>query len=452
MKRLFKKIVALGLAATMAMGMAVTSFAADETGNTVGTSSVEETVETPTFKDADGNAIGTEAIAGPWLAGNKKATLGISGNEQNLAEVKVNVTAQAPTKGKVLVAVSKTTVTEAPYADGKVVKDAEADAIVKASYKAKDNAIILKANKAAGTARVWTIITNSEKKVAAASYFDVTVKAAANKIKLTQTIGESTNDVKKIAVPVGKTVEIDITGLSKEKGTDGKEVATTDATFYAVVADKNTENVSAEVVDGKLVVKALALAKDKKTGEYTAKAVSAKVTVYCGESEKKAAVTITVTNPATDIAPEFAEGSASALLYEKDTATVVINAVTAGKDMPTTDKVKVYVAAPAAEEVKDAEGNVVTEAAVQFGLDENGKLTKFTKSKAVAAKINKDGTVTLTRKEVYEEAEIWLVYTDSATKELKLEKLAFIEKVIPTEGDVALGNDAAANYAGADAE
>lgn len=206
-----------------------------------------------------------------------------------------------------LVAVSKTTVAEAPYANGKVVKDAEAEAIVKASYKAKDNAIILKSSKAAGTARVWTIITNSEKKVAAASYFDVTVKAAANKIKLTQTIGESTNDVKKISVPVGKTVEIDITGLSKEKGTDGKEIATTDATFYAEVADKNVENVSAEIVDGKLVVKALALAKDK-DGNYAAKAVSAKVTVYCGESEKKAAVTIMVTNPATDIAPEFAEG------------------------------------------------------------------------------------------------------------------------------------------------
>ena len=448
MKRLFKKIVALGLAATMAMGMAVTSYAADGTDNTVGTSSVEETVETPTFKDADGNAIGTEAIAGPWLAGNKKATLGISGNEQNLAEVKVNVTATAPTKGKVLVAVSKTTVAEAPYANGKVVKDAEAEAIVKASYKAKDNAIILKSSKAAGTARVWTIITNSEKKVAAASYFDVTVKAAANKIKLTQTIGESTNDVKKISVPVGKTVEIDITGLSKEKGTDGKEIATTDATFYAEVADKNVENVSAEVVDGKLVVKALALAKDK-DGNYAAKAVSAKVTVYCGESEKKAAVTVMVTNPATDIAPEFAEGSTSALLYEKDTATVIINAVTAGKGMPTTDKVKVYVAAPAKAGVAadEEKGIEAVEAIEGLKLSEDGKKVEFTKSKAVAAKLNKDGTVTLTRKEVFEEAEIWLSYTDAATKEIKLEKLAFIEKVVPTEGDIALGNNAAANYA-----
>ena len=437
MKRLFKKIVALGLAATMVMGMAVTSFAADE-NNTVGTSA---TVDAPTFKDADGNAI-EEAIDDIWLSGNKKATLGLGEDKTtDLTLTTVKVTATAPAGGKVLVGVTKADATKAPYDGSKVTKDGS-EGIVKASLKG-DTITLKSGGKAAGEALVWVMITNKDKSLAASSSFAVNVRAAANKI----TLGYSDEVAKKIAVPVGKTVEIDITGLSKEKGADGKEIATTDATFYAEVAEKNAENVSAEIVDGKLVVKALALA--KKDDAYVAKAVSAKVTVYCGESEKKAAVTIMVTNPATDIKPEFAEKSNEALLYEKDTATVIINAVTAGKDMPTTDKVKVYVAAPAKAGVAADEENGIeaVEAIEGLKLSEDGKKVEFTKSKAVAAKLNKDGTVTLTRKEVFEEAEIWLSYTDAATKEIKLEKLAFIEKVIPTEGDVALGNDAAANYA-----
>lgn len=117
--------------------------------------------------------------------------------------------------------------------------------------------------------------------------------------------------------------------------------------------------------------------------------------------------------------------------------------------MPTTDKVKVYVAAPAKAGVAadEEKGIEAVEAIEGLKLSEDGKKVEFTKSKAVAAKLNKDGTVTLTRKEVFEEAEIWLSYTDAATKEIKLEKLAFIEKVVPTEGDIALGNNAAANYA-----
>jgi len=431
MKRLFKKLVALGLAATMAMGMAVTSVAADEGNAVLGVSG-----DTITFDGIDA----AEAIDGPWLAGNKKATLGESGDKTyDLTEVKVKVTATAPDGGKIIVGAADDQGTEPKVEKGKITTKSD---IVKVSLK--NGEISIKANKKSGTARVWTVITDKEKNVTGYSYFDVVVKAAANKI----TLGYSGDAVKKISVPVGNTVEIDITGLSKEKGADGKQVETTDATFYAEVADKNVENVSAEVVDGKLVVKALALAKDK-DGNYAAKAVSAKVTVYCGESEKKAAVTIMVTNPATDIAPEFAEGSTSALLYEKDTATVIINAVTAGKDMPTTDKVKVYVAAPAKAGVAadEEKGIEAVEAIEGLKLSEDGKKVEFTKSKAVAAKLNKDGTVTLTRKEVFEEAEIWLSYTDAATKEIKLEKLAFIEKVVPTEGDIALGNNAAANYA-----
>lgn len=426
MKRLFKKIVALGLAATMAMGMAVTSFAADENGGTIGVSG-----DTITF---DGIKAGDD-ISGPWLTGNKNSELG------NLTETAVKVTATAPEGGKIIVgAVDDVTATAPEVKSGKITTKSD---IVKVSYK-EATGIVIKANKSSGTARVWTVIIDSKKNVTGYSHFDVVVKAAANKI----TLGYSDEVAKKVAVPVGKTAEIDITGLSKEKDANGELKVAADATYTATVDNKYAESVSAEIKDGKLVVKALALGKDGE-GNYIAKTVSAKVTVTCAESLKKATVTIMVTNPATDIDPGFAGDSNKALLYEKDTATVIINAVTAGEGMPTTDKVKVYVAAPAKAGVAADEENGIeaVEAIEGLKLSEDGKKVEFTKSKAVAAKLNKDGTVTLTRKEVFEEAEIWLSYTDAATKEIKLEKLAFIEKVIPTEGDVALGNDAAASYA-----
>ena len=428
MKNLFKKIVALGLAATMAMGMAVTSYAADGNDSTIGVSG-----DTITF---DGIKAGDD-IKGPWLTGNKNSEFG------NLTETTVKVTATAPEGGKIIVGAVDDIKAAAPeVTKGKITTKSD---IVKVSYKA-ETGIVIKANKSSGTARVWTAIIDGDKNVTGYSHFDVVVKAAANKVKLTQTIGASTNDVKKIAIPVGQTATIDITGLSKEKDADGELKAATEATYTATVDSKFAENVSAKIENGKLVVEALALNKDEE-GNFIAKTVSAKVTVTCAESLKKATVTIMVTNPATDIAPKFADDSNKALLYVNDTATVTINAVTVGEGMPTTDKVKVYVAAPAAKEVKDDEGNVTAEAIEGLKLSEDGKKVEFTKSKAVAAKLNNDGTVTLTRKEVFEEAEIWLSYTDVATKEIKLEKLAFIEKVVPTEGDVALGNNAAANYA-----
>ncbi len=454
MKNLFKKILAVGLAAAMSLGMAVTSFAGDE-----GTEGTEETTETevatPKFLDAEKEEISVIAD-GLWLAGSMEAVLSEDSEKTtDLSKMVIYTDAEAPEGGKVIVGVTKSDAEAAAVSKGKVTKDTDADNILKASYKAEDSSITLKPNKAAGTVKVWAVVLDAENEIAASASITVTVKSAANKISFYEEVevpaeeedGEATtakNTLKSVVIPVGSGETISFEALGK----DNK--VTEDASYTYEIDEKFADNIEVtEITENSITVNAIALDKDgeEEDAAYVAKVVKTKVAVICKESGKKATITVTVTNPATDIAPAFAEDSASALLYEKDTATVVINAVTADENMPTTDKVKVYVAAPAQEEVKDEEGNVVTAAAVQFGLDENGKLTKFTKSKAVAAKLNADGTVTLTRKECFEEAEIWLVYTDSATKELKLEKLAFIEKVIPTEGDIALGNNAAASYA-----
>ncbi len=434
MKRLFKKIVALGLAATMAMGMAVTSFAADEGGNTVGVSG-----DSVSFVGIDAG----EEIDGPWLKGNKKATLGTS-ETTDLTQVVVEVKATAPTGGKIIVGVSDTEATEPTVSKGKVTTTSD---VVKASYK--DGKITLKSNKAAGVARVWTVAINADKTVAAYSHFDVVVKAAANKINLSYTIGQSTEAAKKIAVPVGDTVKIDIEGLSSEKNAEGQLKVAEEATYYAKVDAKFADNITAEVVDNQLVVTAKALDKDKNNEAYVGKAVSAKVTVVCGQSEKKANVTIMVTNPAKSIDPAFAEGSNVELLYKKDVAVVNINAETAaGTGIPTTDKVKVYVAAPAKAAVEaDEEKGIKAQAAIETLKVVDDKKVEFTKSKAVTAKLSKDGmTVTLTRSEVYAEAEIYLAYTDAATKKVTVKKLCFVEAVVPTEGDINLG-DVGSDYA-----
>ena len=153
---------------------------------------------------------------------------------------------------------------------------------------------------------------------------------------------------------------------------------------------------------------------------------------------KKVSLTVNVTNPATGIAPAIKEGEALDLLAKKDSTIIELNAIVPGEGMLSTDTIKVYAAAPAAPAVvADPEKGIKAQKeCVQFGLGADGKITKFTKSKAVNVKDNKDGTITLTRNEIYADAEIWVAYTDPASKQIKIYQVCYVEEVVPTQGDI----------------
>ena len=249
MKRLFKKLVALGLAAAMTMGIGVTSFAADgeDVKETVGVSGTF-------YTDAAKKTQITDAIDGPWMTGSKKAEVTVgSSATTDLSKTVIYTDVAAESGQKIIAGVSTTEKDKAPVTNGAFDKIVDATNIAKAAYKYDKNAkigtlTVTPSNKAVGVVRAWLVVLDSKTKDVLESYYvDVTVKAAANKVKLT--IGAS--DAKKISVAVGSEQPITITG------TDKLNKDTTVATYIVKVDEKYEENISAEIKDGKLVVKAL---------------------------------------------------------------------------------------------------------------------------------------------------------------------------------------------------
>ena len=233
MKNLFKKILAVGLAATMTLGMAVTSFAeetctCDPVVEGEGTHTNEEcplyvapsvekectceaaegedhAEDCPLYeaeeepKDEDPAGEGEEEpveapvitfgsdktdLAGGvledtylWTSGSKKGTILDEDDKEatfDYSTLALNVAATAPAGGKVIVGTSATSVKTAPVTGGKFAKDTSG--MAKASLKG--NVLTLKPDKAEGDVIVWVAIIGKDKAVKASSYVDVTVRQA----------------------------------------------------------------------------------------------------------------------------------------------------------------------------------------------------------------------------------------------------------------------------------
>ena len=308
--------------------------------------------------------------------------------------------------GKALIGITAADVTAAPYDGKKVVKDAVASKIVKASYK-KTGEIKVSAATDAGSAKVWLMDVAPDGTLVNSNSFIVNVKAAAASVTVTDKDGAV---AKKIGLAAGEMATFTLKGLLKDK----KTVAT-DATYSVTVDEKYAANVQVDynATTGTFTLKGV------KTDN--GKPVKAKVNVLCNESGKKASIGVTVTNPTSAITASLVAGESLNLHWKGDTTKINIVETNAESGGKTTDKVKVYVS---------------DDSQKPLAVDEKGKVV-FTKSKALSASY-KDGVLTLKRNEPREAGAVYLVYTDSATKKAKAFKVCDVAAIVITEGGVKL--------------
>ncbi len=371
MKNLFKKIVALGLAATMTLGMAVTSVAADE--NNEASVVAEVWVNGKDIKanekkqiEEDLNKTFVKNIADIV---KESATIGASAIDDELNVGCSYVTSVTDTTA---------TIAEAFDDKGKGVKSDYAKAAFKKANEKKGiaaNVTVTAGKKAGETVRVWIAEYNKKEKVVASyGYFDVVVKEAPKKFDLSVA-----GVAKKATINVKDTVTLDVT-LPEDA------TASADTTYkWEVKAPKNAAEGSY----------ALTPATDGKSATFTANKMSAiakadKYAITCTnvQSGKKAKFTVTVANDLVSyaIADQKMESAAS----EKQTLTLGWSCETdmglalnvEEKKVDTTDKIKVYVS-----------DDVDTDEAKTWEVDETGKTPKFKltgdKSKLVTAKFDK---------------------------------------------------------------
>lgn len=311
--------------------------------------------------------------------------------------------------GKIVVAVTKSDVTDVAkvISDGKVQKDADAAKTLKASYK-KDGSIKLTAGSVAGTVNLWVIDLGANKTALDSAYIPVTVKDASAVVQIgkTETVDDEevfTIAKSAVAVPT-KAVTLNVNGLNKDKKT-----AAADAKFAVKMDDKSAALIdSAEVSEaGVLTITAKALT--------AAKAAKAKVSVYDVHSGKKADVAVTIVDTVKSVATTADKDD---LTIEKNSATLTLAVTTNGGSAYTTDKAKVY---------------VVAKGKTPY-LDSKGKLSvKNVSRKDLSVKLdNKTGKITLTAKDNYSTCDVYVAYTDAASKTTQLVKIAAV-----TDGKLA---------------
>ncbi len=245
---------------------------------------------------------------------------------------------------------------------GKIV-DKEAAKIAKATVNVKTGLVKVTAQKQTGEVYLWVIDTGDEHNVA---YAKITVTAAPAKILLNDAdygVGGRTV-VKKQTLAIGESMDVFLEPLLASKGTDIAQGGS-----YSVTYGKNGENyVSVEPIPGseygfQITPVALDAAKAGKT-------LNVKVNFVCNENNKKASISITVTNPMETIAYEAGNGLTMAA---DDTFTVKYSGTQAQEltlnftaqetdtGYGTTDKPKIYaLSAPNSLTVNEKGKPVVT--------------------------------------------------------------------------------------------
>lgn len=497
MKNLFKKLAAITLAATLCLGTAVTAFAESETEVTDTTTSAEEEVtpsgtvvdaKTVVFTDAEMKEAFAEAPIVYVNGGKVKSTVTVDEEEQivttnykvatlytSLENAKVEVKG-VEKAGKFLTYVTLNA-DEVPVLDSKGKVDTEED--VKAaknvvSAKIKNGAITITAGKEAGAAYVWIIDVKADKTAGEMVCIPVTVKAAPKSVYLfgedaaiyaeaaegeeaaeKEIISYDTKKaVKKDVLAVGETAEYDIYGFLSIKKTD-YELAE-DGTYTAVVDEKFADNIEVKIEGSKVTVKALALDEGKEN-----KTVKAKFNIVCTESNKKASVTVTITDEIKDItfagdieianakdaaqkavialvkpeAEEEAAPAAEEATTEEEAPAYTYTVKTDSAEVATayTSKVKVYVtsAAELASETEGEDGEMVltTPGYKVETVKGKDKFTLTDKTKDVTAKLAKSGDITLTvKKGATAEAVKLLIVVTNEDKSIDVyEKLVAIE-------------------------
>lgn len=312
--------------------------------------------------------------------------------------------------GKIYVGVTGSKVTAVPFdtETNKLVVDAEANNILKATYKTvkgmEGGALTLTAGKNAGAVKVWVIDVNGNGEIVRSGSFTVTVSGAASKMAVADT---NDNVLKGASVAHGATAKFNIIGYLA----DGKTV-TEDASYsVSVVAPKEGQEaiIDASYASGILTIKSL--------GNGTGKAT---VNVKCTESNKILKVNVTVINPVTAVKAAIAEDSAKTLYLKGEKVTMNVTETKTIADAPTTDKVTVYVADE-------------TEAKLAV----NGTKVEYTLSKGVKAAY-KNGVLTLTREDPFTPAVVYLAYTDTASGSVTVYKVATIAAIKITGGTISL--------------
>lgn len=254
---------------------------------------------------------------------------------------------------------------------GKIV-DKEAAKTAKATVNAKTGLIKVTAQKVPGEVYLWVIDTGNAHSVA---YAKITVTAAPSKLLVNDGdySAEGREPVKKQTLSIGESVQVYLEPLLASKGTEIAEGGS-----YSVTYSKNGENyVDVTPVAGSkygfnITPVALDTAKAGKT-------LNVRVNFVCNENNKKASVSITITNPMESI--EFTAGTgletegedAFLAKYSETQAqslTLNFDAQPVDPSLATTDKPKVLA-------VTGEEG---------IHIDEKGRL-KVTRPAGDAAKI-----------------------------------------------------------------
>lgn len=407
MKNLFKKILAIGLAASMTMGMAVTSFAEEPTDPET-SAAVEVWVNGKDIKEkkkddvvvveADLNKTYVKELADLVVADAGEAVAEEAGEgEGTKTEPQVGLNAELAEGCKYVVAVSDKADTEITTVEQAIVKGKAAKCdLAKASYKKANDKkeipanITVTAGKKAGTAVIWVAEINKAKEVVAYASFEVAVKEAPKKFSIEIPATEDAEAIaKKATVNVGTSVALAVVLP--------EEVTASDDTTYTWTV-KGPKGVTEDAYtltgnDAAATFKATAMTTTAKADKYT-------ITCTNDQSQKKAKFTVTVVNDLTDVKlGDIKLDNADEAKVVKELvcnadytveAAYAPAAVEGVVPYATTDKVKLYVA-----EVPEGEAKAYT-------IDEAGKNPKFqftgTKAKALTAKIDKQGKITLTAK------------------------------------------------------
>ncbi len=235
--------------------------------------------------------------------------------------------------------------------------------IAKASYKSRDDAIVVTAGKTAGIARIWIAAVNKKKAVEDAVFFDVKVGTAPKKLYVTKDdLGEKKDAIKSAALSVGGEVSLFVNA----DGTELSEFATftwealKDNDSIKITPSENTQFASVTVL----------------SGPEDGKIVNASIQITNAETGKKVKVKVPISNSVvsvTGISEAKSLASAAEEAVEED---LPYTFVCSDGSKKTTDKIKVYVTTA----LEEGKGYSVS----------NNKFTLSAKSTNVTVKYNKN--------------------------------------------------------------
>lgn len=292
--------------------------------------------------------------------------------------------------GKLIVGVTMST--EEPVLVKNKIVDADAAKIAKASIK--NGVITVKAQKQAGMVYLWVYDTGDDKAIA---FAPITVKTAASKITILESMGDTT-PFKKI------TLSLNSTGILYLKPTiDKAGTLATDSSYQVAPDAKVAEYIGvSQLGEAEFAFNALGLKNQKAT--------NVKLIATCIQNTKKAILMVTINNPITALSPV---ANTSLFMKKADIINITLNEITCSENYGTTMKPTVY---------------VMTQP--NLTLDSKGKLLG-TKAVEVAAKLSADKkSFSLTLKkapfEVANDAHIYVLYKEG--KQYNLFYLGYIDK------------------------